>query len=133
MSTTPPTDAQMDAWFQTNVVDWITGGNGGILPWPFDLSISNSAQTYSAVYVGWTDSASDQHFEIIGDPTTDYDDATFRASAAGVPQLNGLIAEYGAINLRKYAVAFPGPSDIQPVSATDQSALNDSANWVAAP
>jgi len=146
MTTTPPTNAQMDAMFQSQVADAIVGGGllgPTVFPWtdengmaPFYES-GGSPITKTAVYVGWTDSTGAQYLEMVPDPRDYYDGGYSlygsQSVVASTPYLQGLISQYGAINLRKYTVTFQTPSDIVPAGSTEQTALNTQANWIAAP
>jgi hypothetical protein len=150
--TTPPTNAQMDALFQTQVIDRINAGPGTsippqLFPWfsnpsgGFFVALGNqggtSPQVITAIYVGWTDTTGKHYMDLVVDPRLSYyvglEQFTDPDVGGGTPYLMGLIEQYGAINLREYTFTCPSPSDIVPSSSAEQTSLNDQANWVAAP
>jgi hypothetical protein len=146
--TTPPTNAQMDTMFASMLSTAFAEGTtypSPVHPWCDEngmvfLGIPGSTpHTTTQVYVGWTDSTSAQYLEPVQDPRDVYDlgpnvqQFGDPAVGAGTAYLQGLIAQYGAINLRKYTITYQTASDVAPAASAEQLNLNDQANWVAAP
>jgi hypothetical protein len=145
--TTPPTNAQMDTMFASMLATAFAEGPSPypnqVYPWcdtdgKIYLGVPGATpQTQTQVYVGWTDSTSAQHLEKVPDPRGFYEGSlqSFGDSGVvgGVAYLQGLIAQYGAINLREYTITHQTASDIAPSASAEQLNLNNQANWAAAP
>jgi len=113
MATTPPAQADIDAWFQAAVI------NGAV------NQVSESAGSLASFWVAaYTQDNGDAEYVTINDPTQDPDSAT---------TCIGLVQQYGAITVKAYAftvsVTAPAAADAALADAV-QAALNDSANWV---
>ena len=120
MTTTPPTDADIDAWMDSStwLPDMRAAVTGGLTP---------SYPAREIYVIAYTRNDATPVFETgrFGDPADD--------PCCGM-YLAGLVAAYGAVNLRKYIYQFTLPTAADfAASAADQLALNDPAGWAAAP
>lgn len=113
MATTPPTAADIDAWFAENALGAIVNN-----------IVQNLGGSASFWVLAYTQDNGTQVFLGSADPTQDDGAATLAF---------GLVAQYGAITVRGYTYEFTAPSpavaDVT-MGSTELAALNDSANWV---
>jgi hypothetical protein len=120
MTTTPPTNAQIDtwfgSWFQSSLPVYMAAGN---FPW---------GETLTLVVVAWTTNAGTAIYQIM-DPTTSSSDNPVVPPADPV-LMNGLSAAYG-VNVRVYGMPLPALPPVIEISAGDdiQAFYNEPSNW----
>lgn len=129
MPTTPPTAADIDAQADA-------GFSGGILGslWDQGISSGTSDGTFTTIVVAYTQNDLTPQLLGIGDPREDF---------GTVLLLRGLLAAYGNVLLREYVydysfTATPWTQAAMTTAdfvadSTEQAAINDQANWLAAP
>jgi hypothetical protein len=118
MATTPPTDAQIDAFTTA------TGNDTADPIWGMpSRAVRDPGTTYRAYVAGYTDNQGTHQFLQISDPTAEGDQVN-------TATVRGLFEMYGALNIREYTagVAAYTPADYA-AGAEEQARINDPANW----
>jgi hypothetical protein len=121
MTTTPPTDAELDAWFES----WLTANwpSANVPLWGLDLVF---------VVVGWTSNDGSQTFQLM-DPTGQAQSGP-ATQFNEVPEsvwFNGLVDSYG-LGVKVYVFPVPAQPTAAELTAPDvlQQQYSDQANWI---